>query len=460
MEGVTDINGKQYGLVFAASIAACCICGCSNPTASQSSISQSPQTSSSQSSFGVQAASAASPEIAASVFDGDPRFEAPAKNGAAAPRTAWRQGYLVRAVVIESRPVEKSSARHNVLQVTHVYSGPQKLVGQTFRALSSSGIFNGVDMSWPELEIGEQNIWSLQKIDRAGRNSRWAAAREIEASGVWASRLPLPFTYGYSAVYSALATKGKSAQLLSAAEALAEKVERVERSAPAEQEKLLRSYALDANPDIYQWATETLTSWKPLGVAEFFQQQLDDKALPVQKQVFFDRALSDFKGKDWNRSSQRAQILERWANAKMTDSEAEAVQYWLFATIYQGTIEPEKGLALFKTSLLNAPTENWRGSAIYGLFGRLIKEGKLPRSHAFGFLLHQVEYTVEPSVKLAAATGFIGLLLSPTEASAIKAIQQRTENQQLKDSLQYTLDFSAKADESQRRRARNANAAR
>lgn len=225
--------------------------------------------------------------------------------------------FLVRGRVVGG----SESPRYTVNQVriTHVYHGPESLIGRTFSAISADELPEGSNpyITVPELRVGETLISIVRE---------WNG--ELSASQKYAFT-PWP-----------VRERGNPDWMPSydTIKAFADEVERVSRLlGPEEAGSALKRLALDENPYISCWAIARLrvACQDAAGALRFLEALVSDEDVPIQGQVALDSALLgkadlidtfvDRPNRAWQASQSRLTLFRRWFAGTPARRDAELV---------------------------------------------------------------------------------------------------------------------------------------
>jgi hypothetical protein len=188
------------------------------------------------------------------------------------------------------------------LQITHVYCGPDKLLGNTFVAPSpKSGEDNNGTSIFPPVRLGEKGIWELRAIDD-----------KLYYVPFPRHGIPWPAREDDNTYANAMA--------------LAKVIEQVCKAESAEQLDLLRRYAFDRILQISVWAIHVMSLADPQDKARLFNDLISNiDSLSIPGQAALDEVLSDIEDNPWRTSEKRLALLNKWVSKTMSKDDAMLV---------------------------------------------------------------------------------------------------------------------------------------
>jgi hypothetical protein len=341
--------------------------------------------------------------------------------------SAWSQAensppskaILVHAEVIEIK--EDDNGVLCTLKVTHVYCGPDNLLGRTF--LAHSGNVHDIH-GWsilPVLKSGEAGIWILKVSSEVG-------LMRVMWSGLFPGvRSP---------------TREHVSPRYKQAKALAEAVEHVcKKAAHQESSELLKKYALSEIYEISAWAIRATGELKPEGFLEFLHSLVPNNQIPIESQVELDKVLSELEEKNWYESKERLALLQRWVSAEMEEEEANTAFSRLDNTALHGEIDDKTLLGFAKTLVsnqgLSVDLRRWWCCR----FAREIVERGNEEREGFEFLISLVKEGSEEEIRIAAAYTVSSLITPNSERiPAVKALLPEVKDPEAVGALRSALE--------------------
>ena len=235
---------------------------------------------------------------------------------------------LVRAKVtaIDSVTANRSVA---TLEVVHVYCGPAKLKGRSFRDTQMFAHSAGYP-AHARFEIGEEGIWVLH----ADKEKLWL----IDCDR-------LPFRYR--------SRKADSPENHPRVVALAEAVEAYAKAKPEDRPALAAKLAQDATPEVGYWMVRTLgDSDEKFALDLLAQWRKKPGGLPLQAQIGLDEVLCAKAREDWVAAPVRTALLESWVTGKADEYHAQRVLSRLSMATQHDEL-PGEAIKLIQISALN-----------------------------------------------------------------------------------------------------------
>src|SRR5262245_35208228 len=305
------------------------------------------------------------------------------------------------------------------LEITHVYCGPDELLGNTFVAHSNKSLQSGNDRSiYPPLQLGEKGIWSLQVYD-----NKLFGLRKLQYGVSWPSR--------------------ESGSTYANATALAKVIEQVCKAESAEQLDLLRRYAFDRIPQISVWAIHVMSLADPQNKARLFNDLISNiDSLSIPGQAALDEVLSDIEDNPWRTSEKRLALLNKWVSKTMSKDDAMLVIRRLDIaaqhSVLESQLEDKAILKLLQTIIGNqgiSPAARQNGIRAVGLIAQHAKDDGL----AFVCLIRIIKESDEEEFKIFAAHTIKNF--APIDGDRLSIIQslRQTTNKKVADALEEAL---------------------
>jgi hypothetical protein len=305
------------------------------------------------------------------------------------------------------------------LEITHVYCGPDKLLGNTFVAHSpkSGQDANGRSIL-PPLQLGEKGIWSLHVID-----DKLFGLRYPQHGVLWPAR--------------------ESENTYANATALANVIEQVCKAESTEQLDLLQGYAFDRIPEISVWAIHVMSLAGPQDRARLFNGLISNiDSLSIPGQAALDEVLSEIEDYPWETSEKRLALLNKWVNKAMSKDDAMLVILRLDIaaqhSVFEGQLEDKAILKLLQTIIGNQgipPAARQNGIRAVGLIAEHAKDDGL----AFEYLIRIIKESDEEEFKKTAAYTIKNF--APIDGDRLLIIQslRQTTNKEVADALEEAL---------------------
>jgi len=301
------------------------------------------------------------------------------------------------------------------LQITHVYCGPDKLLGNTFVAPSpKSGEDNNGTSIFPPVRLGEKGIWELRAFDD-----------KLYYVPVPRHGIPYPAREGDNTYANAMA--------------LAKVIEQVCKAESAEQLDLLRRYAFDRIPEISVWAIHFMSLADPQDKARLFNDlisNIDDLSIPGQAAL--DEVLSDIGDNPWRTSEKRLALLNKWVNKAMSKDDAMLVIQRLDIAAQHSEVEDKTLLKLMQTIIGNQgipPTARQNSIWTVGLIAKHAKDDGL----AFEYLIRIIKESDEEEFKINAAYTIRNFVSIDGDRLPIIQSLRQTANRKVADALEEAL---------------------
>jgi hypothetical protein len=305
------------------------------------------------------------------------------------------------------------------LQITHLYCGPDKLLGNTFVAPSpKSGEDNNGTSIFPPVRLGEKGIWELRTIDD-----------KLYYVPFPRHGIPWPAREGDNTYANATA--------------LAKVIEQVCKAESAEQLDLLRRYAFDRIPQISVWAIHVMSLADPQDKARLFNDLISNiDSLSIPGQAALDEVLSDIEDNPWRTSEKRLALLNKWVSKTMSKDDAMLVIQRLDIaaqhSVLESQLEDKAILKLLQTIIGNqgiSPAARQNGIRAVGLIARHAKDDGL----AFEYLIRIIKESNEEEFKIAAAYTIKNF--APIDGDRLPIIQslRQTTNKKVADALEEAL---------------------
>jgi hypothetical protein len=305
------------------------------------------------------------------------------------------------------------------LEITHVYCGPDKLLGNTFVAHSpkSGEDVNGRSIL-PPLQLGEKGIWSLHVSD-----DKLFGLRYPQDGVSWPSR--------------------ESENTYANATALANVIEQVCKAESAEQLDLLQGYAFDRIPEISVWAIHVMSLADSGDRARLFNGLISNiDSLSIPGQAALDEVLSNIEDDPWRTSEKRLALLNKWVSKAMSKDDAMLVIQRLDIaaqhSVLEGQLDDKAILKLLQTIIGNQgvpPTARQNGIWTLGLIAKHAKDDGM----AFEYLIRIIKESDEEEFKITAAHTIKNFVsIDGDRLSIIQSLRQTT-NKKVADALEEAL---------------------
>jgi len=284
---------------------------------------------------------------------------------------------LVQAWVVHLE--ENNGFIVGTLEITHVYCGPDKLLGNTFvnQSTKSGEDVNGRSI-FPPLRLGEKGIWSLHVSDDklyGLRNSQYGVS--------WPSR--------------------ESENTYANATALAKVIEQVCKAESTEQLDLLQGYAFDRITEISVWAIHVMSLANPEDRARLFNGLISNiDSLSITGQAALDEVLSNIEDNPWRTSETRLALLNKWVSKTVSKGDVALVLWRLDVAAQHCELEDKAILKLLETVIDNKgipPASRLEGIRLVGFVAKRDKDDGL----GFEYLVRIIKESDEENFKMIAA---------------------------------------------------------
>ena len=329
----------------------------------------------------------------------------------------------IKMILAQARVVhleENNGFVVGTLEITHVYCGTDKLLGNTFVAHSRPEF--GQDANgwkiFPPLQLGEKGIWSLHVSD-----DKLFGLRCLQYGVSWPSR--------------------ESENTYANATALANVIEQVCKTESTEQLDLLQGYAFDRIPEISVWAIHVMSLADPQDRARLFNGLISNiDSLSILRQAALDEVLSGIEDNPWRTSERRLALLNKWVSKAMSKDDAMLVIQRLDIaaqhSVLEGQLEDKTILKLLQTIIGNQgipPNARQNGIRAVGLIAQHAKDDGL----AFEYLIRIIKESEEEEFKIAAAYTIYNF--APIDGDRLPIIQslRQTTNKKVADALEEAL---------------------
>jgi len=325
---------------------------------------------------------------------------------------------LVQAWVVHLE--ENNDFIVGTLEITHVYCGPDKLLGNTFVAHSpkSGEVVNGRGI-FPLLQLGEKGIWSLHVHD-----DKLFGSRYLQYGVSWPAR--------------------ESENTYADATALAKVIEQVCKAESAEQLDLLRHYAFDRIPKISAWAINVMSLADPENRTRLFNDLISNiDSLSIPGQAALDEVLSEsvpppIEYNLWRSSERRLALLNKWVSKAMSKDDAMLVIQRLDIAAQLSEVEDKTLLKLMQTIIGNQgipPTARQNSVWTVGLIAKHAKDDGL----AFEYLIRIIKESDEEEFKINAAYTIRTFVSIDGDRLPIIQSLRQTTNKKVADALEEAL---------------------
>jgi hypothetical protein len=237
--------------------------------------------------------------------------------------------YLVRGKV--QSVSEKESVGTVKVEVIGVYSGPAKLVGESFEDTYHAW---GADIRGEaicrKVEVGEEGLWVLWRAKDTLR-----VGRPPEGSG-W------PF-YRHT-------LKGDPGHL--ECEGVAEAIRKVAQEKPEKRLALLQQFARDEKRFTTYWAMCAIGQLDSADARKYLDELATkpDPTLPLAAQVALDEVLCRRADGDWSDSQPRTALLRAWVSDKPKDKGSNGVLSRLYKAHQQQQLADKLAVELHRTA--------------------------------------------------------------------------------------------------------------
>jgi hypothetical protein len=302
------------------------------------------------------------------------------------------------------------------LEITHVYCGPDKLLGNTFVAHSTK---SGEDVNgrsiFPQLQLGEKGIWSLHVYD-----DKLFGLRYRQDGVSWPAR--------------------ESENTYANATALANVIEQVCKAESAEQLDLLRRYAFDRVPQISVWATHVMSLANPEDRARLFNDLISSiDSLSIPGQAALDEVLSEIEDNPWRTSERRLALLNKWVSKAMSKDDAMLVIQRLDIAAQHSVLEDKIILKLLETVIGNngiPPVARQYGIGLVGFIAKRDKDDGL----GFEYLVRVIKESDEDKFKMIAAHTIKNFLsIDGDRFPIIQSLRAQTTDREVAYALEVAL---------------------
>ena len=324
----------------------------------------------------------------------------------------------IKMILVQARVIhldENDGFIVGTLEITHVYCGPDKLLGNTFVAHSPKSMQgNGFTIS-PPLKPGEKGIWSLKEID-----DKLIGLRYPEHGVVWPVR--------------------EGENTYSNATALAQVIEQVCTAESAEQLDLLQRYAFDRIPEISVWAIHVMSQANPEDKTRLFNDLVSNiDSLSIPGQAALDQVLSEIEDTPWRTSKKRLVLFNKWVSKAMSKDDAALIISRLDVAAQHSELEDKTILKLLEIVIGNKgipPVARLNGIRLVGFITKRDKDDGL----GFEILVRIIKDSDEENFKMIAAhTIKNNVSIDGDRFSIIQSLRAQTTDKNVADPLEYAL---------------------
>lgn len=326
-------------------------------------------------------------------------------------------------VLAEVRSLREEQGRIlAVLKIVHVYKGLDDLGARLFNISAIKGGESNLRILSFRIPLkeGESGIWLLRYKD-----DKIEVDRKPYDVLQW---IVLP------------ARKGVENSRFEEAKKWAEAVEMVTKADPKDRLDLMKKFTVNETPEISDWAFYVLAIGNTGDPSHFFDELLAKGKLSICGQIALDKAQSSVKGKAWNASGERLNLLQKCAAGPLSEYEAIRVVERLGDIQQAGEIEDKILLGILRTAVDNQqmPFED-RESALW-VVGHISKCGK-DEGLAFKLLVDEIKGAKEEQIRLAAAHALRNFVPLDKERTAIvKTLKETIQDKRVADVLQEALE--------------------
>lgn len=322
--------------------------------------------------------------------------------------------YRVEATVAK---IVAESERESIalVRITHVFVGPQSLVGRTFEVKSykmTPAFFRRI--IYPALELEEVAIWTVYDTNGDLEAGPDPARKSTDRYELWLE--------------------------------VAQAQERVAKiTVEEEQIDVLKRYAAEG-PPVSSWAIKTLARAVPThpGLRDFLRGLVGDQRLSVRAQVVLDEVLLDVAAPEWAHSPDRFDLFKSWLGAKPARPDVEFALSRLDEVIQRperGTFSPDQYVELIRLAALNEglPAESRARvqNPLVHLAERFSADGQ-----AFDLALDILKETKTPQVQRAAAFAIWRMPMDVERRQALRAVQDAVQDESARKVLDELLSPS------------------
>ena len=338
---------------------------------------------------------------------------------------------LVRARVKSIGDVKPDRSMTATLEIEYVYVGDRELKGKTFLDYYDGGA-SGLKApgALTPFQVDQVGIWTIQWFDYSvDKSDPKLQAKHDELMPFWSH-------YRKAEKYSP-----RYEQIV----ALAEAVEAVETTKPADRVLKLCDLLKDRTPEVCAWAV------RKLGVIEndASRKVLNDLAekpnldLPIATQVSLDEVLGKYKEKAWYESKARKVMLQSWVKSKADDYHANLI-LTRFHFAAQRSYVPQ----MYYIELLQVVVENtdWpRATRLSALtqVGTTAGWGRgTYEESTFKWLFVYMKTNDNVEFSRAAASGLYRMMLNPIHIEILEAQLVLETDKEIISLLEYAIKAS------------------
>lgn len=320
---------------------------------------------------------------------------------------------FVRATVV-STDGESQAEAEGVLEVTHVFKGPEELVGKKFAAHKRQFQYGGGGYFLAPMAKGLAGIYALKST-----NGKLHIAWGWSYTGI-----TLPSWEGFSDRFKQV-------------EAAAQAIEAVVKARPMKRLSMLKEYARSVTPEVAICAVNIMGSLDDREVRNYLRGLPADKTLTVAAQVAVDEVLSGGDaGVAWQASQRRKHLLGQWVSGETDEYDASVVRTRVdLVAQHPGGLDYETILGLVKTAMENEGMPvSVRRNYLYPL--RWIYERSELGDECFGYLVELVSENKHNEIRQGAAYAIRNFVdLDQQRVAVLEQIMAGLKDQQLRQIL-------------------------
>jgi hypothetical protein len=223
----------------------------------------------------------------------------------------------------EQNPVAKSAPA--TIKVVHVFKGPKDVLGKLFWDSSTDGASRFANVARPAFSLGEKGLWTLRGIPDG-----WTLGLEGEKPKLVKQAAELRIQV-YTRLHLGFYRRAREKHTLrfDQVRAVAEAVERFERTPSEERWGVILECASSETPEVSEWAIHKMARAKAEAVDRCLDRLRLDPKLTIGGQVALDEVLCGRREGAWISSPARLKWLDRWFQTGLKEHEASRVFEWL-----------------------------------------------------------------------------------------------------------------------------------
>ena len=274
----------------------------------------------------------------------------------------------------------------------------------------------------PSLQPGDTVIWLLERSESNG-------LQHVPAG----MRLPVGPPLG---IVSLPARRGDPQSRYPEVLAWAESVRLVASLEETERWPALKAYAKSGTPEISKWALSVIASADEQRARQYFRELMADLAVPIAQKSWADGLLVQMDGKGWSGSEERFELLQSWIEEEeLSQQDVSAVLSALDLAAQHRDFDDGAFFELLGRASNRRNFFEFSPSATISIASRYAVHKET--SHAFEFLVRQIEHSTQPTTRVSAARALKQFVASGNSERlmVITALAGRTNDAEVREIL-------------------------